>query len=92
MPDTLLRNIRVFEEGGGHQEVLNGPQGEEETLQGVQHVSVLPPFNQENGGPQPGALYRIRATNNANSQPVDLRNMRFVGIAPFAGSARFADQ
>lgn len=91
-PRTPLRNIRIFEEGGHHNEVLTGPEGEDQVLGGVEHVSVLPPFNVANGGPQPAQLYRIRAINSLNHQPVDLRNMRFGGYAPYTGAARFADQ
>ena len=89
---TPLRNIRVTRQGPPFTAVLNGPDGEMQLLQGVQHLSVLRPFNLTNGGPDTANYYRIRATNGLTGQPVDLQYMRFGGIAPHTGSARFADQ
>jgi len=92
MPITPLRSIKITWQAAPFTEVLTGPDGEEQTLQGVQHVSVLVPFNQHNGGPDYVHLVRIRATNAITHQPVDLQHMRFGGIAPFTGAARFSDQ
>jgi hypothetical protein len=92
MPTTPLRTIKITLQVTPFTEVLTGPDGEEQTLDGVQHVSVFKPFNQPNGGPDTAHLYRIRATNALTNQPVDLQHMRFGGIAPHTGAARFADQ
>ncbi|GAA0710169.1 hypothetical protein [Dokdonella soli] len=89
---TPLRNLRVNQEGAPFTEVLQGPDAEMQLLNGVQHVSVFPPFNLLNGGPDHVHLYRIRAINALTGQPVDLHLMRFGGIAPHTGAARFADQ
>jgi hypothetical protein len=57
-------------------------------LGGVTHVSIFPPLTHRNGGPDPAHLYRIRAQSVLGE--VDLQPMKFVGIAPFTGAARFA--
>lgn len=87
---TPLRNLRATREAAPFTEDLDGPDAEVQILQGVTHVSVFPPFNQRNGGPNPANYYRIRATNALTNQPVDLRYMTFVGIGPYTGVARFA--
>lgn len=89
---TPLRNVRIAEQGPPFTAVINGPDAEMQLLDGVLHVSVIKPFNTINGGPDHVHYYRIRATNALTNQPVDLQNMRFGGIAPFTGAARFADQ
>ncbi len=88
---TPLRSFRVTEEAFPAQEVLSGADGEEQPLGGVHHVSLLRPYNITNGGPDNHHRYRIRATNVRTHMPVDLRQMRFVGFAPFTGAARFTD-
>lgn len=89
---TALRNLRVTQEAPPYTAVLNGPDGEMQLLHGVQHVSIFRPYNQTNGGPDPAYYYRIRGFNALTNQPVDLRYMKFGGIAPHTGAARFADQ
>jgi hypothetical protein len=85
-----LRNLRVNLQAHPGTLVLDGPDGEMEQLAGVTHVSVFPPFNRQNGGPDPHHLYRIRAVTHLGGNPVDLQGMRFGGIGPFTGAARFA--
>jgi hypothetical protein len=91
-PITPLKKIKIHEQAAPFTEVLTGPDGETQTLDGVVHVSVFKPFNQHNGGPDHVHLYRIRGVNDLTHDPVDLQNMRFGGIGPHTGAARFADQ
>lgn len=87
---TPLRNIRVTEQAAPFTEVLNGPDGEMQILAGVTHVSVLPRFNQPNGGPDHHHIYRLRAVNAITHANIDLGGMTFGGISVVTGAARFA--
>lgn len=90
---TPLRKIRVSEEAHPATEVLNAPDADMQTFPGGNFaISVLPPLNLSNGGPDTAKLYRLRAVNALTSQPVDLRYLRFLGISHITGAARFTDQ
>lgn len=89
---TPLRRIRVTQEAPPGTEALNAPDADMETFPGGNFaISVLPPLNLPNGGPNTGMLYRMRAVNALNGQPVDLRYLRFLGISHITGAARFTD-
>lgn len=72
--------------------VLTATTGEWQQLAGVNHVSVFKPYQADNGGPAPRMTYKITAVDAGNGRALELHLMWFGGFAPFAGSARFADQ
>lgn len=86
MPTEVITDINVVRVSD-RETVLAGNLGEYQFLANVNHISVFPPVDTENGGPSQAEYYNV--TYQENGQPGKIDQMKYVGQSA-QGAYRFA--
>lgn len=86
MPAEAITNIKAVRVSD-RETVLTGDLGEYQFLANVNHISVFPPCETDNGGPSQAEYYNV--TYLEDGQPGKIEQMKYVGQGA-QGAYRFA--